>query len=139
MPLSPVVDSLSIALSRGEIARVKAWLEQFAGRHQLGPNWLHRISLCSEELLTNVLMHGIGCSARSDVLVTVALGERETTLTLEDGCAPFDPTCVPPPSRPESLEAAPVGGLGLHLVRQFSSGMEYRRVGDVNRLTIHFL
>jgi anti-sigma regulatory factor (Ser/Thr protein kinase) len=29
-----------------------------------------------------------------------------------------------------------VGGLGIHLVRQLMDGLEYRRQGDRNRLTL---
>ena len=59
-------------------------------------------------------------------------------LTIEDDGMAFDPTKVPPPAKPRSLDEAPIGGLGLHLVRQFSSGMEYERRGRTNHLVVRF-
>jgi anti-sigma regulatory factor (Ser/Thr protein kinase) len=36
------------------------------------------------------------------------------------------------------LEAAEIGGLGIHLVRRFSSAQAYERVNGVNRLVLQF-
>jgi hypothetical protein len=36
------------------------------------------------------------------------------------------------------VEAASVGGRGIHLIRQFSSRMDYARAGSFNRLRLTF-
>jgi anti-sigma regulatory factor (Ser/Thr protein kinase) len=37
---------------------------------------------------------------------------------------------------PATLGESRVGGLGLHLVRQFAEEVAYRREGDTNHLTV---
>ena len=42
----------------------------------------------------------------------------------------------PPPAA--SLEETAIGGLGIHLMRGFSSQMYYERIADLNRLKMVF-
>jgi anti-sigma regulatory factor (Ser/Thr protein kinase) len=64
--------------------------------------------------------------------------DSEVVLNIEDDGGPFDPSPVAPPQTPQTVENAPVGGRGIHLIRQFSSRLEYFRVGGRNRLRLTF-
>jgi anti-sigma regulatory factor (Ser/Thr protein kinase) len=57
---------------------------------------------------------------------------------IEDRCAPFDPLAVPEPAPAASLAEAPLGGLGIPLMRRFASELEYRREHHTNRLVLRF-
>ena len=50
----------------------------------------------------------------------------------------FDPTLAMDPPKPLALDDAPVGGLGLVLVRRFARSIQYRREGDWNRVELMF-
>lgn len=119
-----------------EITRLRAWLEALGRERRLDPDLVERLTYCSEELFVNIVTHNPGL--RATIRVRLDLRGTEAALTIEDDGTPFDPTKVPPPARPRSLDEAPIGGLGLHLVRHFSSGMEYERRGRTNHLVVRF-
>jgi serine/threonine-protein kinase RsbW len=54
---------------------------------------------------------------------------------IDEGPA-FDPLARPEPDVGAGLDERPVGGLGIHLIRSLADGVEYRREGSRNVLTI---
>jgi len=48
---------------------------------------------------------------------------------------PFDPLAQPPADVSRPIEHRPVGGLGIHLLRELSEALDYRRDGGRNVLT----
>jgi anti-sigma regulatory factor (Ser/Thr protein kinase) len=58
-------------------------------------------------------------------------------LVIDDG-RPFDPRAQEAPQRPADLESAQIGGLGITLMRNFATGIAYRRTDGTNRLTLSF-
>jgi anti-sigma regulatory factor (Ser/Thr protein kinase) len=84
-------------------------------------------------------MHGGG--AKDDRLrIAIELERNAGTLvaSIEDNGSAFDPTQVPPPPVPASLDEAKVGDNGIHLMRGFASGIHYERRDGTNRLTMRF-
>jgi len=130
--------SLLLDAETTELPRLRAWLEQLGHEHQLGTELLYRLTFCAEELVTNIIMHGYGPEAHGSIRVRLDTAGSGAELTIEDDGRPFDPTAIPPPKKARSLEEAPIGGLGLHMVRQSSSRMEYRRLGGMNHVMILF-
>lgn len=119
-----------------EVIRLKEWLEALGREHRLDPDLVERLTYCSEELFTNIVTYNPGL--RAAIRMRLDVRDAQATLAIEDDGTSFDPTTFPPPVKPRTLEEAPIGGLGLHLVRQFSSGMEYERRGGSNHLVVRF-
>jgi serine/threonine-protein kinase RsbW len=57
-------------------------------------------------------------------------------LVVEDGGPAFDPLQQATPDLEAALDDRPVGGLGIHLVRQMMDEVAYQRTGQRNRLTM---
>ena len=94
----------------------------------------YNVEMAFEEAATNIIRHG---QAARDVDATITLGLDEIVLTFEDDGVPFDPRHHPAPAFPSSIEEAPVGGLGLPLLRSVLSRMDYERTPEQhNRLTL---
>ena len=94
----------------------------------------HNVELAFEEIATNIVRHG---SASDDIEVTIAFGDDEIVLTFDDNGAPFDPRDNPDSAVPGSLDDAPLGGLGLVLVRKISTRLAYARTPERrNNLTV---
>src|SRR5580704_8964929 len=53
-----------------------------------------------------------------------------------DNGHPFDPSAAPPPDLAIPLHQRDPGGLGIHLMRQMTDRVEYRRTEGHNRLRI---
>jgi anti-sigma regulatory factor (Ser/Thr protein kinase) len=64
--------------------------------------------------------------------------DKTLVARIEDNGSAFDPTQVPPPRVPASLDEAKVGDIGIHLMRSFASGIHYERRDGTNRLTMRF-
>ena len=92
------------------------------------------VELAFEEVAVNVLKHG---SPAHDITVQISFRPDHVTLTFEDDGLPFNPLLHRDPQGPESLEEAPIGGLGVMMVKQVASRIEYSRTPQQhNRLTL---
>ena len=88
---------------------------------------LNRVEVVLEELVSNLVRHG------KDVnLVTVAAGYRGgvVDLVVEDDGDAFDPFALPEPAPLTTLADAPLGGLGIPLVRRLTASARYDRIGS---------
>jgi len=100
---------------------------------QISPELRYDVEVIFEELAGNIVRHG---KPAGEIDVGLAF-HSEVVLTFEDDGAAFDPREQPAPPEPGSLEEARVGGLGLVLVRQICSRVEYERTpAGRNRLTV---
>lgn len=89
--------------------------------------------LAVNEAVTNSLLHGYG-GQPGPIGVCVEVEEGDLFVVLSDNAPPFDPTRVPPPDIYLPLEDRPLGGLGIHMMRQLTDELIYRRVDDANEL-----
>jgi anti-sigma regulatory factor (Ser/Thr protein kinase) len=69
-------------------------------------------------------------------MVQADLSDGELVIEVEDDGRPFNPLQVPPPDLERPLAQRKVGGLGLHLVRELTSSIEYDRKDGKNRLVM---
>ena len=129
--------ALRIERSITALARLGGWVDEIAAALHLEAAAEFALRLCLEEATANVVMHG----APDDddpgfVALHVTPGPEALEVTLEDRCGAFDPLTVASPTLPTSLDDAQVGGLGIHLMRQYARSISYDRIGEVNRLTL---
>jgi serine/threonine-protein kinase RsbW len=61
---------------------------------------------------------------------------KELVAEVEDDGRPFNPLLHPAPDLTVPLEERPVGGLGIHLVRNLMDSLAYHREQDHNRLVM---
>jgi anti-sigma regulatory factor (Ser/Thr protein kinase) len=130
--------ALRIERSMAGLAQLGGWVDTIAASLGLDKAAEFALRLCLEEAATNVVMHGTA-AARADadvVALRVEQAQDALRVTVEDRCGAFDPLHVPAPEPPANLEEAHVGGLGIHLMRQYARAISYERAGDVNRLTL---
>ncbi|MDH5835084.1 ATP-binding protein [Luteimonas kalidii] len=83
--------------------------------------------LIVEELACNALAHAAEEDARLRVQLQLQLEAARLVLELDDNGPAFDPTAAPAPDLDAPVEQRPVGGLGLHLVRELAHSVDYRR------------
>jgi serine/threonine-protein kinase RsbW len=87
---------------------------------------MNRVEVVLEELLSNLIRHGGDVSA---IKVTTSCHSGSIDLVVEDDGAAFDPLGKPDPDPFTSLAEAPLGGLGIALVRRLTCAARYDRVG----------
>jgi serine/threonine-protein kinase RsbW len=93
-------------------------------------------NLVIEELVTNCIKYGYEDASEHVVEVKLQLAANELAVTVTDDGQPFNPLELPAPNLQAPVESRPIGGLGIHLVRQMSDRMEYVRDNGKNRVTV---
>lgn len=81
--------------------------------------------LAVNEAVTNVLLHGYDDHPGAVSLCVEAEGQ-DLLVRLSDDAPLFDPTTVPTPDINLPLEDRPLGGLGVHMMRQLSDELIYQ-------------
>ena len=127
--------SLVLQGTRAAVGAARAWLKELGARHGLRAEPQYALDLCANELLANIVEHGLK-NAAGEIRLELLLEPDAVALTIIDSGPPFDPLAYPDPLLPESLEATSAGGRGLFLVRRFADALHYERVDDRNRFTV---
>ncbi len=122
----------------GAIA-AERWLCAAAEEAQLPEPVPFAMQVCLEELFTNIVRHGDPeGSAGSEVSIAIEAGPGLIRMSVEDSGAEFDVTQGEVCPITGSLQEIQPGGLGLLLIRTFSTSMSYQRSEGRNRVTIEF-
>ena len=137
-PESDLSHRIVVPATLGELERLATWAGEFARSTRLSPDLLFAIQLCIEEAVANIIMYSGASEQRQDVAVELVRAGPDVLAIVEDGGWSFDPTATPARETSVSLEDAPVGNLGIHLIRSFSADMHYERRDGRNRLTLRF-
>ena len=95
---------------------------------------MNAADIALEEHLTNVLDYGYEPGAPHRVVVALKVEDGLLCVDVEDDGKPFDPLAVPPVDTSLPLEDKPIGGLGVHLMRQFMDELSYAREAGNNVL-----
>jgi serine/threonine-protein kinase RsbW/sigma-B regulation protein RsbU (phosphoserine phosphatase) len=119
-----------------EVQRVVAAVEQFLTDQGAGSSVVYKVTLCLDELLTNIISYGFVDSDEHVIDLRLAVADGEIDIELVDDARPFNPLDMPPPDLDAGVEEREVGGLGIHFVRESMDRVAYRRHDDRNRLTM---
>jgi sigma-B regulation protein RsbU (phosphoserine phosphatase) len=128
---------IKLANQLSEIERFHQTFTEFGRRHTLAPKIMHDVNLAVEEILTNIISYGYTDNREEhEIKVSVSVQPGEVRVDVEDDGQPFNPLEAPEPDTTKPLEERTVGGLGILLVRQLMDGLDYKRQGDRNLLSI---
>jgi anti-sigma regulatory factor (Ser/Thr protein kinase) len=127
---------ISLGNDLAEIPKLGQELTEFGQRSGFAARTLLELKLAVEEVLTNVVSHAYPDGCPRAILVTALVEGGALIVEVEDDGRPFDPLGFPRREPPASVDQAAVGGVGIQLVRSLTDAIEYRRIGDRNRLTL---
>jgi anti-sigma regulatory factor (Ser/Thr protein kinase) len=129
--------ALRIERSMAGLTRMGDWVDRIAAALRLDTRTEYALRLCLEEAASNVVVHGAPDEAEAGFVGLSLVPEPEALrVIVEDRCSAFDPLKVPAAQIPTGLEDARVGGLGIHLMRQYAQAIEYERRDGTNRLML---
>lgn len=131
-------DQLRIVLRNdlSEIVKLRRELESFGQRCGLSSKTRFELNLILEEVVANVISYAYRDDQRHEIVVRADLRNGELVIEVEDDGRAFNPMQVPRPDLERPLEGMKVGGLGLHLVRELTTSIEYDRIEEKNRLVM---
>jgi anti-sigma regulatory factor (Ser/Thr protein kinase) len=112
--------------------QAEAWLVE----QQVSFEAMYLVSLAIEELVTNCIKYGYKDSNGHTIDFLLRVDGETLRLEVIDDGSPFNPLEAPRPDLSLPPEQRPIGGLGLHLLRELADEMRYERRDGTNRLTL---
>jgi sigma-B regulation protein RsbU (phosphoserine phosphatase) len=94
------------------------------------------INLALEEAVVNVMSYAYQPGTMGNVNIEAIANETRLKFIISDWGTPFDPTAEKEVDTTLSAEERPIGGLGIHLVRQIMDSINYERIDGKNVLTL---
>jgi serine/threonine-protein kinase RsbW len=109
-----------------------AGMREFLGAVGVSAEVAFALDLAYEELVTNTIKYSYADSAPHDIDILVLVDDDSVELEVCDDGQEFDPTIQAPPDTTLPVEDRPIGGLGLHLIRNLTDAFTYRRSENKN-------
>ncbi len=123
---------MSVGAHAGEVQKVNAVFARFAETYALPEAVRRSVNVALDELLANELSHGMAGRDAGSVTVEVELDQERVTVTITDDGPSFDPFRQAAPDTTLSVDERPIGGLGIHLVRELMDEVSYQRRDEHN-------
>ena len=95
-----------------------------------------KLTLAVEEAVVNVMNYAYPAGTVGDVCIEVHTDNNQLVFIISDSGKPFDPTTKDEVDTTLSAEERPIGGLGIHLVRNIMDSIDYERKDGKNILTL---
>ena len=111
-------------------------VEEFCAEADVPMSVVFQLNLAIDELATNIIFYGWDDAAPHELHIRLDRAPDRLTVLIEDDGRPFNPLDKPVPDTTTAIEDRPIGGLGIHFVREFATAVAYERVDGHNRLTI---
>ena len=119
-----------------EVPRLNAFVTEVCEAVGLSQPDIMKMKVAMEEAVVNVMNYAYPPDTHGDVTIEAASNDVRLKFTIIDSGKPFDPTVKAEVDTTLSAKERPIGGLGIHIVRQFMDSINYERVGDLNVLTL---
>ena len=119
-----------------ELTRISAAVDELAENEGWPPALVFRVNLVLEEFGINVINYAYEDGGR-DFELTLSSEPDILTIEFTDEGVPFNPLeDNPEPDTSAPIEERPIGGLGLHMVREMTEEMRYERQNSRNHSTL---
>lgn len=127
-------DRLELKISNRleEIERVSQFVNAFSERHGLDDGTRRKLNLVFDELLNNTISYAYEDDGQHEIEMTMSISQDRLYVAITDDGIPFNPFDNRAPDTRLSIEDRPIGGLGIHLVRNVMDRVSYERRGSFN-------
>ena len=119
-----------------EMEKLEPFLNSFFEKKNLDMSRLPKMDLAMEEAVANVIMYAYPEGERGTVEISLELKEGHIQTCISDAGTPFDPLQQPEANLSSSIEERPIGGLGIHLIKEIMDKVEYQYKDGKNMLTM---
>ena len=120
------VETLSVPGNLSGVLQAVQAFQQFGRTHDLSKGATWRFPLALDEILSNIVRHGLaGRPAAIDL--TFSIDGEDVVVEIVDAADAFNPLLAPPPDTSSPLDQRQPGGLGIALVRRLMDDTVYER------------
>ena len=119
-----------------QISLLPGFVDALAQEKHLEPDVTAQLNLALEEAVTNVISYAYPEGTDGTVDIDARTDGGTITFIISDTGKAFDPTSREVVDVSAGLDERPIGGLGIHLIRQIMDVVSYERKDGRNILTI---
>lgn len=116
--------TLRIAAELKNLSLIRRFVQETAGALGADRDVIGDMILATDEAVTNVIVHGYQ-DRPGMVEIELRRNGDAIVVYVRDQSVPFDPTSVTAPDVTQPLEERPLGGMGIHLIRQLMDGVTH--------------
>lgn len=127
---------MELAPRLSAISSLAEVIEEFGQNHDIPDAQIYFVNLEIDELMTNYVAYAYHRVKRPRMLVTLRAFANKLVLVVTDSGPPFNPLEAPEADLTSEMDERRVGGMGLHLVRQYADRIDYRCIDDQNILSL---
>ena len=93
----------------------------------------NKTKVCVEEYLVNLISHGFGDSEKHLIHINITRTKDSLYIEMMDDGEAFNPLEVAAPDIEMAAEEREVGGLGIHIIRNYMDELSYESGDQINR------
>ena len=127
---------LTFKNEESELTRVAEFMESVCEELELDIHVSMKLQVAIEEMVTNVIFYAYPAGTSADITLSAESDESELTIVLSDSGKPFDPTAKEDADTEVNPMDRDQGGMGILIVKNIMNEVSYRRIGDINQLTM---
>lgn len=130
---------LTMPDDRQRLRELDAALVAELGDHGVPFDVIADVLLIAEEVVCNAIDHGFQAHRSHEIVVRTQHTDEQLTIEFRDDGLPYNPLDRPPPDLDCDILDRPIGGLGVHLVRELADEVTYVRdaTHNVLRVVLH--
>ncbi|MCP9915983.1 ATP-binding protein [Cyanobium sp. ATX 6F1] len=133
------MDELRLNNHLDELERLSVWVAECGERHAFSDRSVFALELVLTELVTNIIDYAFPAGGDHVIALTLQAGDGGIDVTVADDGEAYDPTANEEVQLPSQLSDAPIGGLGVHLVKRYCESFTYEREADRNEVRLRLL
>ena len=119
-----------------EVPKLTAFVDAVCEAVGFNSTLTMKMTLAIEEAVVNVMNYAYPRGTKGDVTIEALSNDVRLKFTIIDSGTPFDPTVHSDVDTTLSAQDRPIGGLGIHLVRNIMDSINYERIDNLNVLTL---
>ena len=132
----PEVRHLTLRNDIRQISLLPGFLEDVTQGMNPAPGILAQLNLALEEAVANVISYAYPEGTEGTVDIDARRDGNNLSLVISDSGSAFDPTARDAVDISAGVDERPIGGLGIHLIREIMDTVSYERRDGRNILTI---
>ena len=128
--------SLTLPNDINTIPQLSEFIDTLCEELEIDMATVMSLNLAMEEAVVNVMDYAYPEGTTGEICIEAIADDTQLHFVISDSGKPFDPTAKADVDITLSAEERPIGGLGIHLIRQIMDDVSYERKDGKNILKL---
>lgn len=129
----------SVIKTENKLSNIESVLDEIenAGlKNNISDTFVFQIKLCLDEVLTNIISYGFNDSNTHIIQIEYEITNEKFSANIMDDGKEFNPLESEDPDLDSDISKRKIGGLGIFLVKNFMTEINYKRKQNKNILSL---